>query len=88
MPLMPFPAHALDDVRLPPGFSIEEYADVPNARSLAIGDAGTLFVSNRKGRSVYAVVASKDGSTETLELVDGLNAPNGIAFHDGDLRAG
>ena len=83
--LLPFAAVALDDIELPPGFSIEEYADVPNARSLALGDAGTLFVANRKGQSVYAVVSNEDGSTRTIELVDGLNAPNGIAFHDGAL---
>lgn len=81
----PVSAFALDDIELPPGFSIEEYADVPNARSLALGDNGTLFVANRKGQSVYAVVADEAGKTRTIELADDLNAPNGIAFHDGDL---
>ena len=76
---------SVDDIQLPPGFSIEEYADVPQARSLALGDRGTLFVSNRKGRSVYAVVESDDGRTRTIELLDGMSTPNGIAFHDGDL---
>ena len=76
---------SVDDIQLPPGFSIEEYADVPNARSLALGDRGTLFVSNRKGRSVYAVVENDDGMTRTIELLDGMSTPNGIAFHDGDL---
>lgn len=76
---------SLDDVRLPPGFVIEEYADVPKARSLALGDKGTLFVSNRRGRSVYAVVENDDGSTRTIELLDGMSTPNGIAFHEGDL---
>ena len=76
---------SLDDIQLPPGFVIEEYADVPNARSLALGEQGTLFVSNRKGRSVYAVVQEKDGSTRTIELLRGMSTPNGIAFHDGDL---
>ena len=79
-------AHAsLDDIELPPGFVIEEYADVPEARSLAIGDRGTLFVSTRKGRSVYAVVENADGSTRTIELLDSMSTPNGIAFLDGDL---
>ena len=78
-------AASLDDIQLPPGFVIEEYADVPNARSLALGEQGTLFVSNRKGRSVYAVVEETDGSTRTIELLSGLKTPNGIAFHDGDL---
>ena len=76
---------SLDDVQLPPGFIIEEYANVPKARSLALGDKGTLFVSNRKGRSVYAVVENQDGSTRTLELLRGMRTPNGIAFHKGDL---
>lgn len=76
---------ALEQVSLPPGFSIEEFADVPNARSLALGERGTVFVGNRDGRAVYAVVASASGSIQTLKLIDGLNAPNGIAFHKGDL---
>ena len=76
---------SIEDVEVPPGFIIEEYADVPNARSLALGDKGTLFVSTRKGRSVYAVVENADGSTRTIELLRGMSTPNGIAFHDGDL---
>lgn len=78
-------AASLDDVLLPPGFAIEEYADVPNARSLALGTRGTVFVSNRKGRSVYAVVANADGSTRTIELLSGMKTPNGIAILGGDL---
>ena len=75
---------AIEDIELPDGFKIEEYASVPNARSLALGDEGTVFVSTRRGRSVYAVVADGEG-TKTIELLDGLNSPNGIAFHEGDL---
>lgn len=85
MALMPDAAASLDDVTLPPGFVIEVYADVPKARSLALGDRGTLFVSTRHGREVYAVVENEDGSTRTIELADGLETPNGIAFHKGDL---
>ena len=75
---------ALGDIELPPGFVIEEYADVPNARSMALGPKGTLFVSNRRGRSVYAVT-STNGVRETIELLGSLNAPNGVAIHGGDL---
>ena len=46
----------LDDVQLPPGFSIEIYAEVNNARSLALGSNGVVFVSNRRSDSVYAIV--------------------------------
>jgi glucose/arabinose dehydrogenase len=76
---------SLDDVELPPGFAIEVYADVPKARSLALGDGGTLFVSTRRARSVYAVVENDDGTTRTIEILSGLSSPNGIAYHDGDL---
>lgn len=69
---------------LPPGFQIEEFASVPNARSLALGDRGTVFVSNRRGSSVYGVVPRADGH-EVIELDDNLATPNGIAFFDGDL---
>ena len=81
----PVAAASLDDVRLPPGFTIDVYADVPKARSLALGDRGTLFVSTRKARSVYAVVENEDGSTRTIEILSGMSTPNGIAIHDGDL---
>ena len=46
----------LGDIRLPPGFRIAPYADVPNARSMTLGERGTLFVGTRT-REVYAVVA-------------------------------
>lgn len=77
-------ASSLEEIELPPGFVIEVYADVPGARSLALGDNGTVFVSNRKGRAVYAVVPDGEG-TRTIKLLDNLDAPNGIAIHDGDL---
>ena len=35
----------IDTIQLPPGFKIEVYASgIPNARSLALGANGTLFV--------------------------------------------
>ncbi len=50
----------LDAVKLPPGFRIALYAEVPNARSMAFGEKGTLFVGTRK-REVYAVLPWRDG---------------------------
>ncbi|MEJ2276050.1 MAG: PQQ-dependent sugar dehydrogenase, partial [Woeseiaceae bacterium] len=76
---------SLDEIELPPGFAIEVYADVPQARSLALGDRGTLFVSTRKASSVYAVAENADGTTRTIEILRGMDTPNGIAFHEGDL---
>lgn len=75
----------LEDIRLPPGFSIEVYAEVPNARSLALGRNGVVFVSNRRADSVYAVYPGAGGRNRVIEIDDDLSTPNGIAYRDGDL---
>src|SRR5580765_2338520 len=83
-------AHAMppiERIKLPPGFKIEVYAEkVENARSLALGDNGTVFVGTRSD-AVYALVDSnRDGKADqVLRLARGLNAPNGVAFRDGAL---
>jgi glucose/arabinose dehydrogenase len=76
----------LDTIRLPPGFRISLYAEVPGARSMTMGPQGTLFVGTREG-SVYAVVDAGDGTKarEVLTLAKGLNEPNGVAVKDGAL---
>lgn len=78
----------LADIRLPAGFHISLFAkDVDNARSLALGDKGTVFVSNRASDKVYALVdADGDGQAELKHtLISGMKTPNGIAFHNGAL---
>ena len=75
----------LDKIKLPKGFRIEVYANVPNARSLALGDKGIVFVSTRQGDSVYAVLPRGDANPEVFEFVKGLDTPNGIAYYNGDL---
>jgi glucose/arabinose dehydrogenase len=75
----------VDKLKVPAGFKVEVWADgIPEARSLALGDKGTVFVSNRNGKNVYAVV-SKGGKREVKTLFTGLDAPNGIAFSKGTL---
>jgi glucose/arabinose dehydrogenase len=75
----------VDKLKVPPGFKVEVWADgVPEARSLALGDKGTVFVSNRISKNVYAVV-DHNGSREVKTLLKGLNAPNGIVFNKGTL---
>jgi glucose/arabinose dehydrogenase len=70
------------DIRLPEGFSISVYsADVPEARMLALGARGTLFVGSR-GDKVYAV---PPGGGKARVIASGLNSPNGVAFRDGAL---
>ncbi|MCU0248893.1 MAG: sorbosone dehydrogenase family protein [Vicinamibacterales bacterium] len=79
---------ALPTLTLPPGFSISVYADnVPNARSMTLGPAGTLFVGTRTAGVVYAVVdANKDQKADRVfTIATGLEMPNGVAVRDGSL---
>ena len=78
----------LDALRLPRGFTIAVYADsVNDARSLALGDRGTVFVGSRNAGIVYALRdTNRDGRVdETITLLRGLAVPNGVAFRDGAL---
>ena len=76
----------LADISMPPGFSIEIWTDeVPNARSLALGDNGTVFVATRRDGRVYAVVPSSDSAPTVVTLAEDLKMPNGVAVHEGDL---
>lgn len=75
----------LEDIRLPAGFSIEVYADVPNARSLTLGSNGVVFVSNRRADAIYAIYPGPGGRNRVIEIDDDLSTPNGIAYRDGDL---
>jgi glucose/arabinose dehydrogenase len=68
-----------------PGFNIEVYAaGLANARSLAVGDKGTVFVGSRLVDKVYAIV-NKDGKRTVKVVASGLYRPNGVAFHNGTL---
>ena len=75
----------LDKLRVPNGFKIEVYAaGVPNARTLRLGDKGTVFVSSRLQDKVHAIV-TKDGKREVKVVASGLHRPNGIDLHNGTL---
>jgi glucose/arabinose dehydrogenase len=85
----PLPA-ALDKLptaklKLPPGFNIEVYAaGMANARSLALGNKGTVFVGSRLVDKVYGI-ENKDGKRSVKIVASGLYRPNGVAFKDGTL---
>ncbi|WOH65083.1 PQQ-dependent sugar dehydrogenase [Bradyrhizobium sp. BWA-3-5] len=90
-PIAPPPIPAAPDklptakLKVPAGFNIEVYAaGMANARSLALGDKGTVFVGSRLVDKVYAII-NKDGKREVQVLASGLYRPNGIAFKDGTL---
>lgn len=78
----------LSAVEMPPGFSIELFADnLPDARSMAISPTGVVYVGTRTLGRVYAVVDS-DGdfrADRIVTIAQGLNMPNGVAIWDNDL---
>ncbi len=81
------PPVALESIVLPAGFEISVFAEVPNARSLAISPEGTVFAGTRPDGKVYAVRDEDgDGRAErTYVIAQDLTLPNGVAFRDGDL---
>ncbi len=91
------PVHAesevdLSKIVLPDGFGIEVFADdVPNARSLAVGDGGTVFVGTRTAGNVYAIPTNRGeggswrSSGPTVTIASDLNMPNGVAWREGSL---
>jgi glucose/arabinose dehydrogenase len=58
---------------------------MPNARSLALSEKGTVFVGSRLQDKVYAITTDKDGKRKVRVLVSGLYRPNGVAYKDGTL---
>ena len=75
----------VDKLKVPAGFKVEVWAEgVPEARSLAVGDKGTVFVGNRINSNVYAIV-DKGGKREVKTLLKGLASPNGVLFSKGTL---
>lgn len=74
-------APQLEDVELPPGFTIAIFAEVEGARQMTAGPNGIVFVGSRDAGKVYAV---REGGEVTV-IASGLTSPNGVAFRDGDL---
>lgn len=80
----------LEQIKLPPGFSIEHWASVDNARQMTLGrhDAGggTLFVGSRQAGKVHAVRFGPDFKAQKTSLIaSGLAQPAGVAYRDGSL---
>ena len=77
----------LEKIKMPAGFRISVYAEIDNARSMAMRPSGVLYVGNRNGDKVYAVKDTDgDFKADKKWVIDtDLNMPNGVAFKDGDL---
>lgn len=75
-------------LRVPAGMRVDVYAHpVENARSLALGPEGVVFVGSRRAGKVYALLdRDRDGRAEGIRTVaSDLDTPNGVAYADGDL---
>lgn len=80
----------LDRIKLPPGFAIELWARVDNAREMALGrhDAhgGTLFVASMQAGKVHAVSFGADFKVKEVKTIASrLQLPAGVAYRDGSL---
>ncbi|BBL72002.1 PQQ-dependent sugar dehydrogenase [Methylogaea oryzae] len=79
---------AVERAVLPKGFRLSLYTgQTPEARSLALGDDGTVYVGSRELGKVYAVRDTDgDGRGDQVTVIaSGLNLPNGVAFYQGAL---
>jgi glucose/arabinose dehydrogenase len=76
----------LAPLTLPPGFHAEVFAEnVQNARSMALGPQGTVFVGTQYAGRVHAIV-DRDGdhkADRVITIASDLDQPNGIAMRNG-----
>lgn len=77
----------LGRLNLPDGFAISVFAEVENARSLALSPSGIVYVGNRSGDKVYALQDTNGDfkADKKYVIASGLRMPNGVAFKNGDL---
>ncbi len=75
-------------LKVPAGFETAVFAEnVDNARSMALGTRGTVFVGSQYSGKVHAVV-DRDGdhkADRVVVIASGLDQPNGIALRNGAL---
>jgi glucose/arabinose dehydrogenase len=75
----------IEKLKLLPGFQIEIFAKVENARQMTISPSGIIYVGSFQNGSVYALRPNVS-STHNIFIVDkNLLMPVGVAFHGSDL---
>ena len=78
----------LSQLVVPDGFRVDVFAEnVENARQMAIGPQGTIFVGSRTAGKLHAVVDSNgDHKADRVVLIaKGLDQPSGVAMRNGAL---
>jgi len=74
----------LEKIKLPAGFVIEQWAEVPNARGLTLGKKGTVFAGSVSEGKVYAITEA-NGARKVRIIASALTTPLGVAFQNGSL---
>jgi glucose/arabinose dehydrogenase len=78
----------LNLIKLPPDFKISVFAQVPNARSMAVvPELDAVFVGNRRGHRLFVAtgVQGAGAAANVAQIASGLKSPNGIAWKGGHL---
>jgi glucose/arabinose dehydrogenase len=72
---------------VPPGFRVSIFADsVGNAREMALGPRGTVFVGSWTGKVNALIDRNGDHKADrVIVIASGLDQPNGVAVHNGAL---
>ncbi len=70
-----------ENLKMPKEFSVTKYADVKDARQMALSPSGMLYVGSMEEGKVYAV----DASGKVTIIKDQLNRPQGVLWHNNDL---
>ena len=79
-------------IELPPGFRIDTFATgIRNARFLRFTSAGDLLVSSPREGKVFLLEADRNGDRRAdgmRTVLEDLNRPHGLDFHEGWLYVG
>jgi glucose/arabinose dehydrogenase len=78
---------AVENLKLPPGFSINLFAKTESPRMMAFSPGGVLLVTSEASGTVTAFPdpQHRGRASSPVAVVKDLNGPHGIAFHEGHL---
>lgn len=80
-----YAALPIDQIKLPPGFSISVLSDtVPSARAMALSPKGVLYAGSLDGH-VYALELKNGRVVAKHVIASGLEEPAGVTLRDGAL---
>ncbi len=83
---LPATDELIDQLRLPPGFSIQKFAEIANPRMLVVGADGTVYVSQREPGTVTMLKdLDNDGVADVQKVVAEKPMLHGLAIHQNKM---